>query len=136
MVVINSQLTSPQAECDEIIKCVRSSNLHFSVQETPFSLYVTVRKKLVRNDVKAPRESEILLNELAITKENCNSLAQKNYDIRIALKVVEDEKKCLKMLFRTLASTSKRQKLKPMKLSQNRGRLMRKVNRIQSLRTI
>ena len=51
---------------------------------------MTVRKKLVRNDVKAPRESEILLNELAITKENCNSLAQKNYDIRIALKVVED----------------------------------------------
>ena len=90
MVVINSQLTSPQVECDEIIKCIRSSNLHFSVQETPFSLYVTVRKKLVRNDVKAPRESEILLNELPITKENCDSLAQKNYDIRIALKVVEN----------------------------------------------
>ena len=45
--------------------------------------------------MKAPRESRILLNEHTVTKENCYSLAQKNYDIRIALKVVEDEKKCL-----------------------------------------
>ena len=75
---INSQPTSPQDECDEIIKCIRSSNLHFPVQETPFLMYVTVRKKLVKKDVKAPYESEILPNELAITKENCDSLAQKN----------------------------------------------------------
>ena len=84
MVVIDSQPTSPQAECVKLLKCIRSSNIHFPVQET---LYVTVRKKLVKKDVKAPRESRILLNEHTVTKENCDSLAQKNYDIRIAFKL-------------------------------------------------
>ena len=29
---------------------VRNSNIHFTSQETPFSLYITVRKKFVKNN--------------------------------------------------------------------------------------
>ena len=48
MVVMSLSVPSSiQKQSAEILRCVRSSNLHFVVQETPFSLYITVRKKLV-----------------------------------------------------------------------------------------
>ena len=73
------------------------------MQETPFSLYVTVRKKLVRNDIEAPRESERLLNEHAVTKVMCDSLSQKNSDAINALKKVEDEKVVLENIIEDLS---------------------------------
>ena len=36
--------SSPQKICESIIDSVRSSHLNFSIQETPFSLYLTIRK--------------------------------------------------------------------------------------------
>ena len=38
-------MATPQDFCDQILKSVHSSNLHFLVQESPFSLYITLRKK-------------------------------------------------------------------------------------------
>ena len=35
---------SPDEHCRDFIEKLQSSNLHYVVQETPFSLYVTVRK--------------------------------------------------------------------------------------------
>ena len=37
---------------DRIINCVRSSNLNFACQETPYSLYITIRKSKVKNDIQ------------------------------------------------------------------------------------
>ena len=34
--------------CDKIIGAVRSSGLNFSYQETPFSMYFTIRKSIVK----------------------------------------------------------------------------------------
>ena len=42
---------SPEGHCRELIRTLQSTNLHYFVQETPFSLYVTVRKKFVKNFV-------------------------------------------------------------------------------------
>ena len=36
---------SPEEICESVLKTVKSSNLEFSIQETPFSAHITVRKK-------------------------------------------------------------------------------------------
>ena len=36
---------TPQDSCDTILSAVHSSDLHFLVQESPFSMYITLRKK-------------------------------------------------------------------------------------------
>jgi hypothetical protein len=45
-------------ECsDEILKVIKSSNLHFNIQETPHSVYITIRKKFVREpSMKVPNQ--------------------------------------------------------------------------------
>ena len=40
-------LISAHETCDEIVNSVKSSNLHFILQETPHSVYITIRKKFV-----------------------------------------------------------------------------------------
>ena len=43
---------SAQVQCDKILNQVHDSKLHFLVQETPFSLYLTVRKRFNLNSPK------------------------------------------------------------------------------------
>ena len=38
-------LSKAEIACDKIINNLNMSNLHFCVQETPFSAYITIRKK-------------------------------------------------------------------------------------------
>ena len=38
-------ILTPQESCDIVLTTIRDSDLHFMVQETPHSLYVTVRKR-------------------------------------------------------------------------------------------
>ena len=38
-------LSKAELVCDEIINTLKISKLHFCVQETPFSAYITIRKK-------------------------------------------------------------------------------------------
>ena len=40
---------SVEKACGQILFCLKSSNLNYMVKETPFSTYVTIRKKFVRN---------------------------------------------------------------------------------------
>ena len=37
----------PQDSSDIILKSIKNSNLHFIVNETPFSVYITIRKKFL-----------------------------------------------------------------------------------------
>ena len=47
--VAKSQEVSIQKYSDGILNCFRSSNLHFAICETPFSINITLRKKLINN---------------------------------------------------------------------------------------
>ena len=38
-----------EASLNQILQVIRNSNLHFSVQETPYSLYISIRKKFKQN---------------------------------------------------------------------------------------
>ena len=54
---------SVKNSCDSILKSVRKSCLNFSMQETPFSIYITVRKSLLKVNSaieESPDESEDL----------------------------------------------------------------------------
>ena len=68
---------------DENLKYVRSSNLHFSIQETPFSINIAVRKKFIDGSPKIKAEEpnaliEKLSAELSMMNEN---LIQYNRDL-------------------------------------------------------
>ena len=80
--VAKTQLVSPHKLSDGILQCVRSSNLHFTIQETPFSLYITVRKKLFREVIEAPTETDELKRELTIIKEKFENIEQENREFK------------------------------------------------------
>ena len=82
------QTNSVQKGCEAIINCVRDSSLNFSLQETPYSMYITLRKSFVKSR-KAPNfldlksglkindyknELEILRNQLIGAEKKNNSL--------------------------------------------------------------
>ena len=91
--VAKTQLVSPQKLSDGILQCVRSSNLHFTIQETPFSLYITVRKKLFREVIEAPTETEELKRELTIIKEKFKNIEQENREFKHLIDKKENELK-------------------------------------------
>ena len=47
--VVNAHVISVQNSCDFIINSVRNSSLNFSSQETPYSLYLTIRKSFAES---------------------------------------------------------------------------------------
>ena len=49
---------TPSDSCDKILKEVRASNLHFLVQESPFSIYLTIRKKFTKNITQSSRTTK------------------------------------------------------------------------------
>ena len=95
MVGLNSQSAFHNDLCEHILQCVRSSNLHFTTQETPFSLYITVRKKLINGE----KCSEAALGESGKLREGINekleNLAKIKVDLENELQKVNDEKKSL-----------------------------------------
>ena len=89
----NDLLVMTRNSCDEILRCIRSSNLHFTIQETPFSLYATIGKKLINEQFESFSENELLNRELSNLKEKCDSLVQNNDELRniLEMKVKENE---------------------------------------------
>ena len=85
---------------DQVLKCVKDSNLHFVVKETPFSLYITLRKKFVTENNSnnlEPKENDQVqtLEESLISLQTENdALDQENSDIRTRyeeMKVINGE---------------------------------------------
>ena len=83
-----------QSSCQELINCVRSSTLNFSIQETPFSIYFTVRKTTrkaanlhhvplpkhpLNISVKSEIENDSLLRKLD-NLENSNKALKVDYE--------------------------------------------------------
>ena len=74
---------SAHALSGEIVQRVRSSNLHFSISETPYSVYMTIRKKFVNNSiVQRTKESKCdniqLERNFSLLKESFDALSQEN----------------------------------------------------------
>ena len=70
--VTNLPLTSPSAHetCDTIVNSVKTSNLHFILQETPNSVYITIRKKYVSEVFSTKKNHENERNQMSLSQEN------------------------------------------------------------------
>jgi regulator of replication initiation timing len=89
-----------QETSDQVLKCVKDCNLHSVVRETPFSLYITLRKKFVienNSNNLEPKENDQVqtLEESLISLQTENdALDQENSDIRARyeeMKVINGE---------------------------------------------
>jgi chromosome segregation ATPase len=77
-------------KCNQILQSLKSSCLNYSAQVTPFSMYVTVRKSLVKqpinhhyeetNDVVEEKMDHI--RELQVLKSRCKFLESSNEDLK------------------------------------------------------
>ena len=87
-----SSISNVQNSCEFILKNIRSSSLNYAVQETPFSLYLTIRKSFVKNKTRSDskpatssplvRETEISREELETLKVECESLKNENQTLK------------------------------------------------------
>ena len=74
---------SAHEACDEVINAIKSSNLHFVLQETPHSVYITIRKKFVNKDfvkISGDTDTRTALRYLEIDHNNL----KKDYKEKIA----------------------------------------------------
>ena len=64
--------------CNQVLRIVKDSNLNYLVNETPFSAYVTIRKKFVKNKEAehSTAVDDFALSDLVLRQENI-SLRQK-----------------------------------------------------------
>jgi chromosome segregation ATPase len=85
-----STMTAIQSSCDQIIYCVRGSLLNFSIHETPYSLYLTIRKSLSNSTTEQnisscqklshPSENDIAgIRKKLERSESANNSLQLNY---------------------------------------------------------
>ena len=89
-----------QSSCDSNLCSIRSSPLNYSVQETAFSLYVTVRKS-TRKNFSSTQQNYILENisenkdELHLLQSRCQLVLNENEALKSQLEeaVVEVEEK-------------------------------------------
>ena len=65
----------PQDSSVRILDVIKSSNIHFNIQETPHSVYITIRKKFVR-------ESPVKMSNHVSVEQNLASLEEANSNLR------------------------------------------------------
>ena len=78
-----------QKYSDQVLQCVKASNLHYAVQETPFSVYITLRKKLTSH----PGQN---IPQPAQSNKHCD-LALENELMKATLKQTQVEKEALEI---------------------------------------
>ena len=86
---------SAHETCNELINAIKSSNLHFVLQETPHSVYITIRKKFVNETFVKINDENETRQALKCLETNYNSLKE-DYERKIAnhgeaLKTLEDK---------------------------------------------
>jgi hypothetical protein len=89
--------------CHEILQSLQSSSLNYSAKITPFSIYVTIRKSLVKQVINHPCEEDQTMvaekpdtsSELEIMKSRCTFLETSNENLKVSLEqeVIENEGK-------------------------------------------
>ena len=76
--------------CDEIHNLVQMSGLHFVINQTPWSSYITIRRKFVSPgacNVKLKSPETVVTNEL---KERKEQLEHKPADVEFTLAEIEE----------------------------------------------
>ena len=93
-------LTKPELACETVLLSLKVSRLAFSVQETPYSCYITIRKKFVVNyqhqlspvieDLKSTDTCEHLENLVIEHSSSLEDISNKNKALREALNSIKN----------------------------------------------
>ena len=75
---------SPQESCNELLKTLRDSNLHFIVSESPYSMQICVRKKFLQQK-KSVSSSSGQSVTIGLEKRS-EDLAKENVSLAVTLK--------------------------------------------------
>ena len=80
--VVNVPPTHPSAHetCDKLVNSVKLSNLHFVLQETPHSVYITIRKKYVHEAAVTKKNDENNNKEKSNSLESAYENLKHKYD--------------------------------------------------------
>ena len=65
-----SPLPDPHDSCAQIMRAVRSSGLTWGTQETPFSMFLTIRKRFLKNAKISPYNARPSTHTLGVDKGN------------------------------------------------------------------
>ena len=76
-------ISSIDSTCNSLVNHIRASGLNFSCQETPFSLYITIRKSFTRNrkEQLASKPLNISLDDSEL--QHPHDAAQKHHSIKV-----------------------------------------------------
>ena len=77
------------AVCDHILNSVRSSNLNFAYQETPYSLYLTIRKTQIKNNHQA--NSFQLNGSARVVQDDRETFEKENIASKSRIRELEDK---------------------------------------------
>ena len=77
---------SPQDSCNDLLKSLRASNLHFIISETPYSVQICIRKKFI-NDAPVQKKSVLSSSSSAkiILEKKVENLAYENASLKGSL---------------------------------------------------
>ena len=79
--------------CARIHDMIQNSGLHFVINQTPWSSYITIRRKFASNDIASDEnlETSDVINELKSLKDKNKNLEQKLTDVEIEKVELEEE---------------------------------------------
>ena len=86
--------------CNQVLKVLKQSNLNYLVNETPYSAFVTIRKKFVRTRedqelLDVTPVDDISVNDIVLTQENlglkqkCRDLSSDKGHLQIKIEELE-----------------------------------------------
>ena len=83
------QILVTMAVCDHILNSVRSSNLNFANQETPYSLYLTIRKTQIKTNHQS--NSFQSNGSVGIVQHGREVLEKENLIMKTRIRELEDK---------------------------------------------
>ena len=90
---------SANSVCNQVLKILKESNLNYLVNETPYSAYITIRKKFVKNCTEATLADKDLNHENLVQEnvpqDKLEALLVENNILKDKLIVLESENKNL-----------------------------------------
>ena len=83
-----------QESCNIILQNLRSSNLNFSAQETPFSIFVTIRKSFTKNGSVGLNCFQSPVDQLTSNLDTSHAKALKSENQSLKVKINEINQAC------------------------------------------
>ena len=118
-------LPNVKYSCEIVMDSVRDSSLNYSMRETPFSLYLTIRKTFVKSSSTLDQNSSVSLQNFAST-------AQDNFteikDLESKLRAAEESQSRLKNLYEQAVEDSEATHAQVKELEKLLEDVTRKVN--------